>query len=100
MVISWLLRSIRKDIATSVLFCSTAKQIWDELELHYGQSQGTKIFQVQREINNLSQGNLFVSEYFTRCKILWDKYAALISIPACPHSKCPVGSTTLKLLKN
>ena len=38
MVISWLLHSIKKDIATSVLFCSTAKQIWDELELRYGQS--------------------------------------------------------------
>jgi len=44
MVISCLLHSIKKDIATSVLFCSTAKQIWDELELRYGQSQGTKIF--------------------------------------------------------
>ena len=45
-VISWLLHSIRKDIGTSVLYCSTAKQIWKELELHYRQSQGTKIFQV------------------------------------------------------
>jgi len=36
MVISWLLHSIKKDIATSVLFCSTAKQIWEELELRYG----------------------------------------------------------------
>ena len=35
-VISWVLHSIRKDITTSVLFCSTAEQIWDELELQYG----------------------------------------------------------------
>jgi len=100
MVISWLLHSIRQDIATSVLFCSTAKQIWEELELRYGQSQGTKIFQVQREMNNLSQGSLSVSEYFTKCKILWDEYAALVTIPACPHAECPIGSTTYKLLEN
>jgi len=46
MVISWLLHSIKKDIATSVLLCSTAKQIWDEHELRFGQSQGTRIFHV------------------------------------------------------
>ena len=100
MVISWLLHSIRKDIATSVLFYSTAKQIWEELELRYGQSQGTKIFQVQREINNLSQGSLSVSEYFTKCKILWDEYAALVSIPTCPNSDCPAGNAMVKLLEN
>jgi len=100
MVISWLLHSIKKDIATSVLFCSTAKQIWDELELRYGQSQGIKIFQVQREINNLSQGSLSVSDYFTKCKILWDEYATLVTIPTCSTAECPVGSATMKLLEN
>jgi len=95
-----LLHSIRKYIATSVLFCSTAKQVWEELELRYGQSQGTKIFQLQREINNLSQGSSLVSEYFTKCKILWDEYAALVTIPTCPHADCPVGVTTYKLLEN
>jgi len=98
MVISWLLHSIRKDIATSVLFCSTAKQIWEELELRYGQSQGTKIFQVQRD--NLSQGSSSISEYFTKCTILWDEYAALVTIPTCPHADCPVGTATYKLLEN
>jgi len=61
---------------------------------------GYQIFQVQREIHYLSQANLSVSEYFTKCKILWDEYAALVSIPAYPHSKCHVGSATLKLLEN
>lgn len=100
MVLSWLLYSIKKDIATSVLFCSIAKQIWEELELHYGQSQGTKIFQVQKEINNLSQGSLSVSGYFTKCTILWDKYATLVNIPMCPNAECPVGNAMVKLLAN
>lgn len=100
MVISWLLHSIKKDIATSVLFCSTAKQIWEELELWYGQSQGTRIFQVQREINNLAQGSMSVSDYFTKCKILWDEYALLVSIPTCPSIECPVGPAMVKLLEH
>jgi len=99
MVISWLLLSIEKDIATSVLFCSTAKQIWEELEQRYGQSQGTKIFQIQR-INNLSQGSMSVSDYFTKCKILWDEYAVLVSIPTCSNDECPIGKAMTKLLEN
>ena len=100
MVISWLLHSIKKDIATSVLFCSTARQIWEELELRYRQSQGIKIFQVQQETNNLSQGNISISDYFTKCKILWDEYARLVNIPTCPNTECPVGRATIKLLEN
>ena len=100
MVISWLLHSIKKDIVTSVLFCSTAKQIWEELELRYGQSQGTKNFQVQREINNLSQGSMSISDYFTKCKILWDEYAVLVSIPPCSNAECLVKKATIKLLEN
>ena len=100
MVISWLLHSIKKDIATSVLFCSTTKQIWEELELRYGQSQGTKIFQVQREINNLSQSSMSVSDYFTKCKILWDEYVVLVNIPTCSSNDCPIGKAMIKLLDN
>ena len=100
MVISWLLHSIKKDIATSVLFCSTAKQIWDEHELRYGQSQGTGIFQVQRGINNLAQGSFLVSDYFTKCKIFWDENVVLVSVPTCPSIECPVGLAMVKLLEN
>ena len=41
-----------------------------------------------------------VSDYFPKCKILWDEYAALVNIPACPSNECSVGSAMIKLLQH
>ncbi|KAH0683839.1 hypothetical protein KY289_021591 [Solanum tuberosum] len=55
MVIAWLLNSLSRDISESVIYSQTAVELWDELEARYGQTDGTKLFQLQREINNISQ---------------------------------------------
>ena len=51
MVISWILHFVSKEIGESILYCATAQEIWEELALRYGQSQGIRIFQVQKEIS-------------------------------------------------
>lgn len=38
MVISWLFKSISPEIHSSVVYMSIAKQIWEELEMRYAQS--------------------------------------------------------------
>ena len=68
--------------------------------MRYGQSHETKIFQAQREINNLSQGSTSVSDYFTKCKILWNEYDVLVNIPSCPNAECPASLAMVKLLEN
>lgn len=40
MVISWILHSVSKEISESILYCSTAKDMWNELAMRLGQSQG------------------------------------------------------------
>ncbi|KAK4722264.1 hypothetical protein R3W88_012497 [Solanum pinnatisectum] len=39
-----------------------------ELEDRYDQTNGAKLYQVQREINELSQGTLDITTYYTRMK--------------------------------
>lgn len=41
MVISWILNSVEKDIADSLLYCNNAREIWKELENRFEQSNGT-----------------------------------------------------------
>lgn len=53
MVLTWLLNSLSKEIAESVIYSQTAAKLWDELEERYGQADGTKLFQLQRELNNM-----------------------------------------------
>lgn len=60
MVISWLLHSVSNEIAKSIIYCEYASEIWDELEERFGQTNGAKIFQVQRDLCQISQGSLSV----------------------------------------
>ena len=77
MVISWILNSLSKDIADSVEYVSDAVELWKELEDRYDQTNGAKLFQIQRDINDLSQVVLDITVYYTRMKKLWEELSNL-----------------------
>jgi len=83
MIISWLINSVIKTISDSVLFSNSSAHIWKQLELRYGQVDRTKIFQIQRDLCSISQGNMSIVDYYIRLKLLWDDYNSLIIIPPC-----------------
>lgn len=81
MVISWLLNSISHDIASSIVYLPTTKEIWNDLSTRFTQSNIPKINQMEREMNMLIQGTMTVSTYFTRFKALYDEYSNLSEVP-------------------
>uniref|UniRef100_A0A2N9HIV2 Reverse transcriptase Ty1/copia-type domain-containing protein n=1 Tax=Fagus sylvatica TaxID=28930 RepID=A0A2N9HIV2_FAGSY len=83
MVISWLLNSLSKDIASSVIYANTAREIWDDLKERFAQGNGPRIFEIQKSISTLSQDQSSVSNYYTRLKSLWDELNNFRSIPDC-----------------
>lgn len=60
MVLSWLLHSVVAEIGESIVYCDSAFEIWEELKQRYGKTNGAKIFQIQRELCQISQENLYV----------------------------------------
>ncbi|XP_060182490.1 uncharacterized protein LOC132612185 [Lycium barbarum] len=70
MVISWLLNSLSREISESILYYSTSKDIWAELEARFGQSSGARLFQLQKELSDLTQGACDIATYFTKMKRL------------------------------
>lgn len=64
MVISWILHSVSKEISESILYCASAHEIRKELALRYGHSQGTRIYQMQKDMNTASQGTLYFRNSF------------------------------------
>ncbi|KMT19003.1 hypothetical protein BVRB_2g030990 [Beta vulgaris subsp. vulgaris] len=81
MVISWLIHSMTKDIASSILYCESSAEIWSELEVLYAHVSGTKIYKIQKDITNFSQNNLSITNYFTKLKYLHDEYMEAIDLP-------------------
>ncbi|XP_019241409.1 PREDICTED: uncharacterized protein LOC109221380, partial [Nicotiana attenuata] len=93
MVIAWLLSSLSKDIGESVIYSQTAEELWNELEQRYGQADGTKLFQLQRELNSISQGSSDVAGYFTKLKRIWDQMKVLNTFMIC-NCDCKCGAKT------
>ncbi|XP_016468557.1 uncharacterized protein LOC107791076 [Nicotiana tabacum] len=85
MVIFWVLNSLSKEIAESVLYSKTARDIWNELEERFGQSNGPQLYQLQKEITELAQANLDIAGYYTKLKRLWDE---LDSLDITQHCTC------------
>ncbi|XP_015163071.1 uncharacterized protein [Solanum tuberosum] len=83
MVISWILNYLSKDIAESVLYSRTAKEIWKDLSARFGQCNGAQLYQLQKELSNAVQGNTNIAGYFTRIKKLWDELDAFITLNHC-----------------
>ncbi|XP_006367204.1 uncharacterized protein [Solanum tuberosum] len=77
MVISWIINSLSRDIAESVLYYPTAKEIWKELEARFGQCNGAQLYQLQKELNDAVHGANDIAGYFTKVKKLWDELDAL-----------------------
>ncbi|XP_016513332.1 uncharacterized protein LOC107830319 [Nicotiana tabacum] len=84
-VISWLLNSLSKDIAESVLYSKTANDIWREFEVRFGQCNGAQLYQLQKELSDLVQGTSDVAGYYTKVKRIWDK---LDTLNTCVHCTC------------
>nr|XP_016499766.1 PREDICTED: uncharacterized protein LOC107818295 [Nicotiana tabacum] len=85
MVISWLLNSLSKEIAESVLYSKTTREIWKELEDRFGQSNGALLYQLQKELNDTVQGCSDIAGYNTKVKRIWDE---LDSLDTCVHCSC------------
>jgi len=88
MVLSWLLNSLSENIRNSVLYFETARELWNDLEERFGQSNKAHLFQVQKDVSCLSQGDLDIASYYTKTKQLWNESNTVGGIPMCNCVKC------------
>lgn len=66
MVISWILNSANREIADSLMYMTTAREIWIDLWDKFHQSNATRIFQIKKLLSVLQQGSMDVGSYFTK----------------------------------
>ncbi|XP_059277659.1 uncharacterized protein LOC132031763 [Lycium ferocissimum] len=84
MVTAWLLNSSwSKEIADSVIYSRTTKELWVSLEHRFGQTNGAKLFHLKKELSRLTQGTSNIAGYFTKLKRLWDELDSLNSNIKC-----------------
>ncbi|MDV3143347.1 MAG: hypothetical protein Q8761_02860, partial [Sweet potato little leaf phytoplasma] len=83
---AWILNALSKEISASISFSDTARDMWLDLQQRYQRKNRPRIFQLRRELSNLTQDQLTVTAYFSRLKTLWNELASYR--PSCSCGKC------------
>ena len=83
-----MLNSIIPELVDAFLYANSARELWDELTERFCQSNGPLLYQIQKEIEDLYQGNDSVVVYYAKLKKLWYELANLseVSICNCIHN--------------
>lgn len=83
MVTSWIINSTESSIHQSLLCYDNATDVWTNLKVRFSQKQHFRISDLQREMHSIQQGDLSVTDFFTKLKIMWDEYRMLRPLPSC-----------------
>lgn len=83
MVLSWILNSLEPDLADLVLSCTTPYAIWEDLRERFALGKAPRIFQVQRDIYKIEQGQMSIASYYTKLKALSDELASYNTAENC-----------------
>ncbi|KAF3788423.1 hypothetical protein EJ110_NYTH20863 [Nymphaea thermarum] len=82
-VMSWIMNSVQPQIASTIAYYTSAKQMWDFLKQTYSNDRNvSKILQVEEELLNLQQGDQSLAQYFASLKSISERFKALR--PPCP----------------
>ncbi|KAG7581708.1 Retrotransposon Copia-like N-terminal [Arabidopsis suecica] len=73
MVKSWLLNSVSPQIYRSILRMNDAADIWRDLFSRFHLTNLPRTYNLTQEIQDLRQGSMSLSEYYTLLKTLWDQ---------------------------
>lgn len=88
-VMAWILNSISKEISASVNFTDTAHEIWLDLQNRYQRQNRPRIFQLRRDLSNLTQDQHTITAYFARLQTLWNELTSYR--PSCTCGRCSCG---------
>ncbi|XP_070039062.1 uncharacterized protein [Nicotiana tomentosiformis] len=75
-------------LVNGIVYANNAHEVWTDLQDRFDKINGSRIYNLHREIPTISQGTSNVSAYHSRLKLLWDEYSALIpSLPITPETR-------------
>ncbi|XP_073265503.1 uncharacterized protein [Populus alba] len=90
MILSWILNSISPELTDSVIYSTTAQEVWEDLRDRFSHSNTPRIFQIERDIACTSQVQMTIAAYYTKLKGLWDElgfYSSIVCSCGADHKR-------------
>ena len=86
-MISCITCNVSKELFSGIMYSTSAYQVSLDLKESSNKINGSRLYQLHRNIFTLTQGVSTVSDYFTKLKNLWDGYDSILPTPSCDCSK-------------
>ena len=92
MVIGWLIASLDRMTAKSIMYYTTAKDIWCNLEERFGKTSSSQLYSIKEELFNATQkSGMNIAQFYTKRKALWDEIDNVSPPLTCTCDKCTYG---------
>lgn len=88
MVATWIMNSVEKKIAQSLLYMSTAESIWKNLLARFKQDDAPRVYEIEQRLGSIQQGSMDVTAYYTELVTLWEEHKNFVDLPVCTCGKC------------
>ncbi|KAL2925924.1 Pumilio-like protein 3 [Bienertia sinuspersici] len=82
MLISWVLNNVCDSIKQSIMFISSARKIWVQLKQRFSVVNGSKKYEMNKQLYELKQNGVNINEYYTNMKIIWKELENMRDLPA------------------
>ena len=88
MVGSWSTKAVSPQIRINIAYRDITLEIWNDLRDTHSQGNGPRIFQLQKDIASINQGDSSITTFFTQLKVYWDQLKIFKPNPTCNCGKC------------
>lgn len=89
MVVWGVVHSVATSIRQSILWMDNAVEIWKDLKARYSQGDLLRISDLQHKLTSIKQGDMNITDYFTKLRTIWDELESYRADPVCTcASKC------------
>ncbi|XP_075109254.1 uncharacterized protein LOC107759537 [Nicotiana tabacum] len=98
-VLSWMMNSVPRELLGGIMYASSVQAVWSDLHEKFNKIDGSRSFNLHKEIAILNQGTTSISVYFSKLKDLWEEFEALVPAPRRDCAKSREFVTHLQKLK-
>ncbi|KAL2928803.1 Gag-Pol polyprotein [Bienertia sinuspersici] len=81
-VISWLVNAVSEPIKKSIIFVSSAEEIWKQLEMRFSVANGPRKYKLSKQTYEMRQNGKKVAGYYTELRSIWEELESLKEYPA------------------
>lgn len=82
MVTSWIHNNISDSIKKSVLFITSASEVWKQLEKRFQLTHGSRKYKLSKDVYGMKQNGATLADYFTTLSSLWEELDSMNLLPA------------------